>query len=117
MLARVHGDTDHDEPEWLRVGAQVPIEATATAWKVDEDGEHVHIDLIGTNVIVDAQLEGAWGTKATRGQSFVGVARTIGADAPAMAAVSIAGAPHTPTTTRDELRVAVRCALSTDLQE
>jgi hypothetical protein len=34
-----------------------------------------------------------------------------------MRAVSIAGAPSTPAVTRDEARVAVRCALSTDLQE
>ena len=109
-------------PAGYQVGDQVPVEAPAAKWRARDDGERLHVDLFddrGTpRLVIDAFLSGAFGSEGTVGREFVGVARTPGADAPApYAAVSLAGQPHTPTETRDDVRVAVRCALSTDLQE
>ncbi len=81
----------------------------------------MHVDILDgqtPRLVIDALLSGAWGTEGTVGREYVGVVRSPATGAPSpMRAVSIAGAPRTPTAARDDVRVAVRCALSTDLQE
>jgi hypothetical protein len=107
-------------PSGYEVGADVPIATQAGAWRAEDDGERLHVEILDgaePRLIVDALLSGAAGSEGTAVREFVGVARTPGAGAPAMRAVSLAGAPSAPSTTRDEARIAVRCALSTDLQE
>jgi hypothetical protein len=107
-------------PDGYVVGDQVSVTTQASSWRVVDDGERLHVEIAdggGTALIVDGALAGAAGSEGTVAREYVGVARTPGAGAPAMRAVSIAGAPSTPSTTRDEARIAVRCALSTDLQE
>jgi hypothetical protein len=101
-------------------GEEVAVTAQASRWRVDLDGERLHVEIAdgaGTALIVDGALSGAAGSEGTIAREYVGVARTPGANAAPARAVSIAGAPTTPQVTRDEARVAVSCALVTDLQE
>ena len=108
-------------PAGYEVGDPAPVDAEASAWRITDDGERLHVDLLdGTapRLVVDALLAGAWGTEGTVGREYVGVVRSPATGAPSpMRAVSIAGAARTPTETHDDVRVAVRCALSTDLEE
>jgi len=107
-------------PAGYQVGAKVPVTATAPRWRLLEDGERLHVDILDgghPRLLVDGLLAGAWGSEATIGHLYVGVVTTPGASAPPVAAVSIAGAPRSPAATRDEVRVAVRCGVSVDLQE
>jgi hypothetical protein len=108
-------------PGGYEVGDPIAVDAEATAWRVFENGERLHVDILdgkATRLVIDALLSGAFGSEGTVGREFVGVVRTPATGAPApMRAVSLAGRAHTPATTHDDVRVAVRCALATDLQE
>jgi hypothetical protein len=109
-------------PNGYEVGDDVAVTAQGSGWRIADaaDDERVRVEILdgaSPRLIVDGVLAGAAGSEGTIAREYVGVARTPGAGAPAMRGVSIAGAPGTPAVTRDEARVAVRCALSTDLQE